>query len=215
MIARPLPFLLLVGCIEFHDASARIEMRPRVRAVPRENSNVTAQRHQESQEAAERIAARIQRQEAEKAERDRAAAQKKADDEAAAAEALARSCAEGRDERRAKYEAHLKSYEERDKLLEWEEKHCKVVDHGKPVVREYEMPNGVIVKRRVISGYPVRECDAKEPKGLPPWRIGTSYRTQGLVKLTDAEWSKMDACIDADMAVGWDHVDHDGEEPAK
>lgn len=212
MIARTIPFPLLVGCV-YPDSRSQADI-----------VQEAAAKHKAAWDRQEAIhQAQLQREAQERHDADvqRIADKKKADEDMkvvmaeAKVSALVARCAEDRDLRHARLDAHLKSYDDRNKLLDWEDAHCKIVDHGKSVVREYEQPNGVIVKRRIISGYPVRECDAKEPKGLPPYRVGTSYRYQGVVKLSESEHQKNQACLDLDLAAGWDHVDRDEEEAKK
>lgn len=90
--------------------------------------------------------------------------------------ALESSCAESRDARLADLAIVATWMAERRKALEWVDAHCHVVDDGKDVVREYQLPNGRIEKRRVTTGYPERKCDAKEPPGTPAYRSEWSGR---------------------------------------
>ena len=76
----------------------------------------------------------------------------------------------------------------------------------------YERPDGTLVRKRIISGYPERACDGPTPKGLPPWRTGASRDTQGLVRLSEQDARLNDLCLDDDLAAGWNHVDHGEEE---
>lgn len=219
----------LVGCIEFHAANAPVATPPRHAYRAQQGEDMAAMKarirrdHDARNDAIqERVAAaralRMAETERNEAEAKRAAKEKKDADELAKVTALETACAADRDGRRTRLDAHLKSYDDRNKLLDWEDKHCKIVDHGKSVVREYELPNGAIVKRRIISGYPVRECDAKEPAGLPRYVVGNGYRSRGLVELSPSDSRLDDECAELDKAAGWDHIDYEAmgeEEPAK
>lgn len=202
---------LLGGCIQVGnpDEQRRAEFYARNQARHEENRK----RFEEEKRQAEANAKR--RQAEQRAEVERKAAEKirRAEEQKEAeAKATASACAEDRDGRKRRLEAHLASYEERSRLLQWESAHCKIVDRGKPVVREYERPDGTLVRKRIISGYPERVCDGPTPKGLPPWRTGASRDTQGLVRLSEQDARLNDLCLDDDLAAGWDHVDHGEEE---
>ena len=203
-----LSLILLIGC-----AHTQTDHEERVERI-----NEAKARHKAEWDAANaRTQARVQAENAAMVERTNALIEQRKRDEqeardskkAAEYAALVDQCEQDRDGRRKRLDEHLKSYEERNKLLEWEEKHCKVVDRGKPVVREYEQTDGTLIRKRIISGYPERECDAPEPKGLPKWRIGTTYRKDGLVRLSREDDRLNEACVEIDLAAGWDHVDRD------
>lgn len=67
-------------------------------------------------------------------------------------------------------DAHEKWMVERNKLLDWVDAHCKIIDDGHDRIGQFIGPDGTITTRMYRTGYPEEQCDSKPPAPLPPWQ---------------------------------------------